>query len=41
MKPIKNKIMLPEDFQSLRLKVASPDEIRSWSFGEVIKPETI
>ncbi len=42
-KPIKNKnkIMLPEDFQSLRLKVASPDEIRSWSHGEVIKPETI
>src|SRR5574343_1652656 len=33
--------MLPEDFQSLRLKVASPDEIRSWSHGEVIKPETI
>jgi DNA-directed RNA polymerase subunit beta' len=33
--------MLPEDFQSLRLKIASPDEIRSWSHGEVIKPETI
>ena len=29
------------DFEALRLTVASPDAIRSWSFGEVIKPETI
>ncbi len=29
------------DFSSIRLKLASPDEILSWSFGEVIKPETI
>ncbi|MEK7579904.1 MAG: DNA-directed RNA polymerase subunit beta' [Patescibacteria group bacterium] len=29
------------DFNSIRLKIASPDEILSWSFGEVIKPETI
>ena len=29
------------DFESLRLTVASPDAIRSWSFGEVTKPETI
>ena len=29
------------DFESLRLTVASPDQIRSWSFGEVTKPETI
>ncbi len=29
------------DFKSLRLKLASPDEIRAWSKGEVTKPETI
>ncbi len=29
------------DFESLRLTVASADVIRSWSFGEVTKPETI
>ena len=30
-----------EEFDSLRIKLASPDEIRSWSYGEVKKPETI
>ncbi len=29
------------DFNSIRLKVASPDGILQWSHGEVIKPETI
>ncbi len=29
------------DFNSIRLRLASPDEILDWSFGEVIKPETI
>ncbi len=29
------------DFDSLRLRIASPEAIRSWSSGEVIKPETI
>jgi DNA-directed RNA polymerase subunit beta' len=29
------------DFDSIRLRLASPDTIRSWSFGEVSKPETI
>lgn len=29
------------DFESLKLTVASPEQIRSWSFGEVTKPETI
>ena len=28
-------------FNSLRISLASPDDIRSWSFGEVRKPETI
>ena len=30
-----------EEFDSLRIGLASPDMIRSWSFGEVKKPETI
>ncbi len=29
------------DFDFIQLKIASPQEIRSWSFGEVTKPETI
>lgn len=29
------------DFTSLLIKLASPDEIRKWSRGEVTKPETI
>ncbi|MEK7087517.1 MAG: DNA-directed RNA polymerase subunit beta', partial [Patescibacteria group bacterium] len=29
------------DFSSIRLKLASPDQILDWSFGEVVKPETI
>jgi DNA-directed RNA polymerase subunit beta' len=28
-------------FSGIRLSLASPDDIRSWSFGEVTKPETI
>ena len=30
-----------EDFDSIRIALASPEMIRSWSFGEVKKPETI
>ena len=29
------------DFKSLQLKLASPDDILKWSYGEVLKPETI
>src|SRR5210317_2246657 len=29
------------DFDRIRIGLASPEEIRSWSFGEVKKPETI
>jgi len=29
------------DFDALRIKLASPEVIKSWSFGEVLKPETI
>ena len=30
-----------DDFDAIRIGLASPDMIRSWSFGEVKKPETI
>jgi DNA-directed RNA polymerase subunit beta' len=30
-----------EDFDAIRVSLASPEMIRSWSFGEVKKPETI
>jgi DNA-directed RNA polymerase subunit beta' len=30
-----------DDFDSIRIGIASPDKIRSWSYGEVKKPETI
>ncbi len=29
------------EFDSIRIGLASPDQIRAWSFGEVKKPETI
>ena len=29
------------DFNAIKITIASPDKIRSWSFGEVLKPETI
>src|SRR5512133_1710150 len=31
----------PLSFAAIRISLASPDKIRSWSFGEVKKPETI
>ncbi|HEX2093958.1 MAG TPA: DNA-directed RNA polymerase subunit beta' [Longimicrobiaceae bacterium] len=30
-----------QDFNYIQVKLASPEEIRGWSFGEVTKPETI
>lgn len=30
-----------EHFDAIKIGIASPDKIRSWSFGEVKKPETI
>ncbi len=29
------------DFTGLLIKLAAPDEVKAWSYGEVIKPETI
>jgi len=36
-----NKPHKHEDFDAIGLSIASPDEILSWSHGEVTKPETI
>ena len=38
---IKQKAIIANDFDAVALRVASPERIREWSFGEVTKPETI
>jgi DNA-directed RNA polymerase subunit beta' len=30
-----------EDFDQVRIKIASPESIREWSYGEVTKPDTL
>ncbi len=30
-----------QSFDNIKISIASPDQIRSWSFGEIKKPETI
>ena len=30
-----------QDFDSVMIKLASPEQIKAWSYGEVKKPETI
>jgi DNA-directed RNA polymerase subunit beta' len=35
------KTTLRADFDAIRISLASPEKIMSWSFGEVTKPETI
>ena len=46
IKNLKNSKKKPQnlnftDFDEVKLTVASPEDIRSWSYGEVKKPETI
>ncbi|HSR70644.1 MAG TPA: DNA-directed RNA polymerase subunit beta' [Acidobacteriota bacterium] len=36
-----DKTQLLKDFEAIRIGLASPEKIRSWSSGEVTKPETI
>ncbi len=31
----------PQSFDHIRISIASPEQIRSWSYGEIKKPETI
>jgi len=35
------QVQQDEDFEAIRIGLASPEKIRSWSYGEVKKPETI
>lgn len=44
MKDILNLIKrqnIVSEFDAIRVGLASPERIRSWSYGEVKKPETI
>jgi len=36
-----NQSLGVQNFNSLKIAIASPEDIRSWSFGEIKKPETI
>ena len=36
-----NPVVQPQAFDQIQISIASPDKIRSWSFGEIKKPETI
>lgn len=38
---IMNKFYKDVNFDAIRLSIASPEDILSWSYGEVTKPETI
>jgi len=39
--PVESMMDRINDYGSVRISLASPNDIRSWSFGEVKKPETI
>ena len=42
MAEMQNKnLKKPSDFFAIKIQLASPETIRSWSYGEVTKPETI
>ena len=32
---------IEESFDKIKISLASPEKIKSWSFGEIKKPETI
>jgi DNA-directed RNA polymerase subunit beta' len=37
-----NQNIVPENnFNSIKITLASPEKIKSWSYGEIKKPETI
>ncbi len=37
----KKKDVIPQDFEAVAMRLASPDRMLEWSFGEITKPETI
>jgi DNA-directed RNA polymerase subunit beta' len=41
LRPYSEKASLAPDFEAIRISLASPEKILSWSHGEVTKPETI
>ena len=41
LKNIFNQNQGVQSFDNIKISIASPDQIRSWSFGEIKKPETI
>ena len=36
-----NNNITENNFDSIKITLASPEKIKSWSFGEIKKPETI
>ena len=41
MPEIRNEVYQPMTFDAIKIGLASPEKIRDWSRGEVLKPETI
>ncbi|MFA7309777.1 MAG: DNA-directed RNA polymerase subunit beta' [Candidatus Paceibacterota bacterium] len=42
MPPVqKKKDMIPAEFEAVAMRLASPDRMQEWSYGEITKPETI
>ncbi|MDP3646315.1 MAG: DNA-directed RNA polymerase subunit beta' [bacterium] len=37
----KRKDVIPADFEAVAMRLASPDRMMEWSYGEITKPETI
>jgi len=40
-RPGQQRVLDVNNFEAIRIGLASPEAIRSWSYGEVVKPETI
>lgn len=38
---MKRKDNIPQEFEAVAMRLASPDRIEEWSYGEITKPETI
>ena len=38
---VSNEVYQPMTFDAIKIGLASPEKIRDWSYGEVLKPETI
>ena len=37
----KKKDIIPQDFEAVAMRLASPERMSEWSYGEITKPETI